>query len=428
MAVAAKDTKNGLEADHPYGVKKDLFEASTKIKNQLELIDKRLQKMDDHRDQVTDSVYLKVKTDYELQREEVTGDFQAKCQEIETELAKLYLAREEQQQELAKHEEVLEEAKFRHTLGEYTDKKYKETEGKQNKEIKSFKSLLDIIKGSIEQYEGILGHPFNPDNATAPAPAPAQEEVAPEEILEALEDISIGEASATDVGIEPVEHTPATGVPLEGVPDESLTDAKMPPPEPETSESTEEQIDDELDSFLQTEGDYFGGGDESTGPAEEAAPEKPAENVSPAKEPPSVSTTQPDDDSISNILKDIPMEEAPPEGKSKPIDEETGARIEMGDSMPEASLLLLEGELDDPEIILAENISIGRSPSNDLILKESKVSRQHATINFREGHFVIVDLKSANGILVNEERVEEAALKDGDELRVGSFKFQFNIL
>jgi pSer/pThr/pTyr-binding forkhead associated (FHA) protein len=88
---------------------------------------------------------------------------------------------------------------------------------------------------------------------------------------------------------------------------------------------------------------------------------------------------------------------------------------------------LVEGELDESEFILGENTSIGRSPSNDIVLKESKISRQHASINFHNGNYVLVDLKSSNGVYVNGKKVEEAALKDGDEVSVGSFKFQFNL-
>lgn len=107
--------------------------------------------------------------------------------------------------------------------------------------------------------------------------------------------------------------------------------------------------------------------------------------------------------------------------------ESTGAQIDIS-GLGEASLLLIEGDLDDPEITLSENTSIGRSPSNDIVLKESKVSRQHATIHYRNGQYVLVDLKSSNGVFVNGAKVEEATLNDGDELSIGSFKFQFNLV
>lgn len=414
MPAQAKETKETVEIDSPYSINKELFESSNKIKNHLELIEKRLQKMEEHRDQVSDSVYIKVKADYETQVDEVQGQFDKKCREIEAELKKLYEARTEQETELAKHQEVLEEANFRHTLGEYTDKKFKDVETKQNKEIKKYSKLIDIIKGSIEQYEKVLGREFNPDNLSGAVPEPSEIESAVEEISVGLEDISM-----------PVtEHTPAAGVPMKTekkpVPEQSVTDAVVPEVQNEPAKS-ESQLDQELDSFLQTEGDYFGGGSEAedTGAKEQ--------ETAPAEPPPVAPKAQLDEDSISKILQDIPMEEATAEGEPKTEDEVTGSKIAIGE-MPEASLLLLEGELEEPEYILAESTSIGRSPSNDIVLKESKVSRQHATIHYREGHFVIVDLKSANGIVINDKKVEEHYLQDGDEVRIGSFKFQFNIL
>ncbi|MBL7685559.1 MAG: FHA domain-containing protein, partial [Deltaproteobacteria bacterium] len=74
---------------------------------------------------------------------------------------------------------------------------------------------------------------------------------------------------------------------------------------------------------------------------------------------------------------------------------------------------------------LGENNSLGRSPSNDVVLKEAKVSRQHATINYIRGGYVIVDLKSSNGVYVNGEKVEEHELQDGDEIAIGSYKMKF---
>lgn len=432
MAAPAKDSTKSkviVEETSPYSVNKSLFEESTKIKNKRELIERRLQKMEEHRSEVNDSVYFKVKTDYETQLEEVNAAFQDKCNEIEGELRNLYQAKAEQEGELAKHQEVLEEAKFRHTLGEYTEKKYKEIDSQQNKEIKQYNSVLDIIKNSIGQYENILGQPFNPE--AIPTTVPEKDFL--------VEDMVAGlETHSEEIPPTPkeTEHTPATGIPFGtpvgdetgktgDIPEGSLTDAKMAP----EGGGLGDNLDDELDSFLQTEGDYFSGTEEA-GPKPEAPP-LPQEAAQPKKKKPEkVSESKPDDDSISKILQDIPIEEATAEPKAAPSikEEATGPKLESSGVDQEASLLLIEGELEDHEIILSENTSFGRSPSNDVVLKETKVSRQHCAINFRDGNYVLVDLKSANGVLVNEEKVEEAALRDGDELRIGSFKFQFNLL
>ncbi len=87
---------------------------------------------------------------------------------------------------------------------------------------------------------------------------------------------------------------------------------------------------------------------------------------------------------------------------------------------------MLKGDYDEKEILLGENTSIGRSPTNDIVLKEAKVSRQHAAINFMNGNFVVVDLKSSNGVLVNVKRIEEHVLADGDLIQIGSYQFKFS--
>ncbi len=430
MAAPAKDAKETpkvpSEERSPYSINQALFDESKAIKDKLELYEKRLQKMDEHKGEVSEAVYFKVKTDYKSQLEEISGAFRGKCREIQTELRQLYKSRKEQESALAQHEDVLEEAKFRHTLGEFNDKKFKDVQLQENKEIKKYKDVIEIINGSINQYEKILGTPFQPEKQVASAAKPVSAVELPE-----------------------TEHTPATGTVRElpgkqvspGIPEESLTNAalsasdasEVPLQRPSGSKGVEELIGDDLDSFLQTEGDYFSSDVEERGGREEsglpkAGPKEAAARAGASaktKEIPKVSTTKPDDDSISNILRDIPFEESP---GASPQDA-TGPDVTAEDqSAMEASLLLIEGELDEHEFILGENTSIGRSPSNDIVLKETRISRQHATINLRDGKYVIVDLKSSNGVLINNKKVEEGALQDGDQIQVGSFKFQFNLL
>jgi hypothetical protein len=72
--------------------------------------------------------------------------------------------------------------------------------------------------------------------------------------------------------------------------------------------------------------------------------------------------------------------------------------------------------------------SIGRSPGNEILLNESAVSGQHCRIRFEEGQFVVHDLGSTNGTLVNDQRIEKKhALKSGDQISVGTIRLQFGI-
>ncbi|UCD84812.1 MAG: FHA domain-containing protein [Deltaproteobacteria bacterium] len=62
---------------------------------------------------------------------------------------------------------------------------------------------------------------------------------------------------------------------------------------------------------------------------------------------------------------------------------------------------------------------VGRLPKNNLVLTDSKISREHFQITFADKRFLIEDLKSSNGTFVNNQRVQKKFLQEGDEIRVG---------
>jgi DNA-binding SARP family transcriptional activator len=69
---------------------------------------------------------------------------------------------------------------------------------------------------------------------------------------------------------------------------------------------------------------------------------------------------------------------------------------------------------------------IGRSPDNDVVLADAKVSRHHAVINDTGNSFVITDLGSANGVHVDGQHIRATAvLSDGDVIRIGEHQLTF---
>ena len=64
-------------------------------------------------------------------------------------------------------------------------------------------------------------------------------------------------------------------------------------------------------------------------------------------------------------------------------------------------------------------VRIGRDRENDICIRDSEVSRRHAQILLRAGQFFLQDLGSANGSIVNQERVAEKALSHGDHIQLG---------
>ena len=65
-----------------------------------------------------------------------------------------------------------------------------------------------------------------------------------------------------------------------------------------------------------------------------------------------------------------------------------------------------------------EILTIGRDPSNDLVLPDAMVSRRHAVVEQRGSQFFLRDCNSANGSVVNGDRVSERGLRDGDLVTV----------
>lgn len=67
----------------------------------------------------------------------------------------------------------------------------------------------------------------------------------------------------------------------------------------------------------------------------------------------------------------------------------------------------------------------GRSPESDIYLDDVTVSRRHALFIPNAGSFILTDADSLNGTYVNGDRVDEAYLKNGDEIHIGKFHFAF---
>ncbi len=90
-----------------------------------------------------------------------------------------------------------------------------------------------------------------------------------------------------------------------------------------------------------------------------------------------------------------------------------------------ASALRLGESRDAPSRLLAldwtgsqAELLIGRNPECDVLIEASTVSRRHARLLFRDGGWILQDLQSKNGTVVNGVRVGRCRLCPGDELRV----------
>ena len=92
-----------------------------------------------------------------------------------------------------------------------------------------------------------------------------------------------------------------------------------------------------------------------------------------------------------------------------------------------AALVVLAGEgLEGRRYPVGHELSIGRSPDNDIVLDDSFVSHHHVLIYQRENAYIAEDLGSRNHTYLNDGQLSgRAYLRVGDVLRIGAVSLRF---
>jgi len=90
-----------------------------------------------------------------------------------------------------------------------------------------------------------------------------------------------------------------------------------------------------------------------------------------------------------------------------------------------ARIVIISGDDAGATYPVKEAVTFGRAESNTVVLRDAKVSRQHAKIIVQGEEHVLVDLNSSNGTFVNGERIEEHVLANNDEFQIGDTVLQF---
>ena len=90
---------------------------------------------------------------------------------------------------------------------------------------------------------------------------------------------------------------------------------------------------------------------------------------------------------------------------------------EIQDSLPEEAFFIVGGTTNFP--LTEPVINIGRHSENELILNDPHVSRHHAQLRAINKQYVIFDLGSVGGTLINGKPITQATLFNGDVIRLG---------
>lgn len=92
----------------------------------------------------------------------------------------------------------------------------------------------------------------------------------------------------------------------------------------------------------------------------------------------------------------------------------------------DACLVVIYGaELGRKYTIDGREMTIGRATMNDICVSQDSVSRTHATLLVDEDGVRIRDNESTNGTYVNDHKVHETYLRDGDLVKIGRSIFKF---
>ena len=100
------------------------------------------------------------------------------------------------------------------------------------------------------------------------------------------------------------------------------------------------------------------------------------------------------------------------------------------DALPPGSALLVvqRGPNSGARFLLdGDKTTAGRRPDSDIFLDDVTVSRKHAEFVRKPGGvFVVRDVGSLNGTYVQRDRIDEAVLRDGDEVQIGKYRMVFH--
>lgn len=90
------------------------------------------------------------------------------------------------------------------------------------------------------------------------------------------------------------------------------------------------------------------------------------------------------------------------------------------------SLLILEpGKPGRTVRVSKDAVTLGRLPECDVVIADPGASRRHAQIRLLDGGYVVSDLGSTNGTLVNDRPVDSHQLADGDRITIGTTVVEF---
>ncbi len=127
------------------------------IKAAIEDIKEKLDKIEGKKGSIRDSVYQKVKRDYEVRLEDLNGQLAGKKESLKESLKEIAVKKEPLKSKLDVLQEQLEEIELRHSIGEYSDAQYDSMSNEIKDKMSDIEKDLDSIKKEEKEAKELLG-------------------------------------------------------------------------------------------------------------------------------------------------------------------------------------------------------------------------------------------------------------------------------
>jgi pSer/pThr/pTyr-binding forkhead associated (FHA) protein len=91
-----------------------------------------------------------------------------------------------------------------------------------------------------------------------------------------------------------------------------------------------------------------------------------------------------------------------------------------------ARLVIISGKNAGKEYpCYSQTTFIGRTRENHVAIRDTSTSRRHTRIERRNSDFIVEDLNSTNGTILNGKVISREILHHGDKIQIGETMFQF---
>ncbi|MEN1727320.1 MAG: FHA domain-containing protein [Pseudomonadota bacterium] len=82
-----------------------------------------------------------------------------------------------------------------------------------------------------------------------------------------------------------------------------------------------------------------------------------------------------------------------------------------------------EGVRDQVFSLKSGRVVLGRAQGCDIVISDASVSSEHARLSREDGGWRVANLLSTNGTFINNNKISNGTLEDGDRLRLGRVEF-----